>query len=53
MSPPSIFRFGVLRQGFDKFYSVSFQARLSFWVYSLKFLARLKAYLLTNFSFPP
>jgi len=30
MFPSSIFRSGVLRQGFDKFYSVSFQARLSF-----------------------
>jgi len=28
--PPPIFRSGVLRQGFDKFYSVSFQARHSF-----------------------
>jgi len=27
--PPHIFRSGVLRQGFDKFYSVSFQARHS------------------------
>jgi hypothetical protein len=27
--PPFIFRSGVLRQGFDKFYSVSFQARHS------------------------
>jgi len=27
--PLSIFRSGVLRQGSDKFYSVSFQARLS------------------------
>jgi hypothetical protein len=51
--PLSIFRSGVLRQGSDKFYSVSFQARLSFWVYFLEFLARLKANLVTNFSFPP
>ncbi len=29
MFPSPIFRSGVLRQGFDKFYSVSFQARLS------------------------
>jgi hypothetical protein len=27
--PPSIFRSGVLHQGSDKFYSLSFQARLS------------------------
>jgi hypothetical protein len=32
MSPFSIFRSGVLRQGFDKFYSVSFQARQSFFI---------------------
>jgi hypothetical protein len=35
MFPPPIFRSGVLRQGFDKFYSVSFQARHSFFVSSL------------------
>jgi hypothetical protein len=29
MFPFSIFRSGVLRQGFEKFYSVSFLARLS------------------------
>jgi len=28
--PPHIFRSGVLRQGSDKFYSVSFQARHRF-----------------------
>jgi len=33
--PLSIFRSGVLHQGFDKFYSVSFQARLSLSVCSL------------------
>jgi hypothetical protein len=32
MFPSPIFRSGVLRQGFDKFYSVSFQARLSLFV---------------------
>jgi hypothetical protein len=32
MFPSSIVRSGVLRQGFDKFYSVSFQARHSFFV---------------------
>jgi hypothetical protein len=32
--PSSIFRSGALRQGSDKFYSVSFQARLSFFVFS-------------------
>jgi hypothetical protein len=31
--PLPIVRSGVLRQGSDKFYSVSFQARLSFFVY--------------------
>jgi len=30
MFPPPIFRSGVLRQGCDKFYSLSFQARRSF-----------------------
>ena len=53
MSPLSFSRSGVLRQGFDKFYSVSFQARLRFLVCFLKFLTRLKANLVTNFSFPP
>ena len=53
MSPFSIFRSGALRQGSDKFYSVSFLARLSFWVCFLESLARLKANLVTNFSFPP
>jgi hypothetical protein len=48
-----IFRSGVLRQGFEKFYSVSFQARRSLVRYSQEFLARLKANLVTNFSFPP
>jgi hypothetical protein len=33
--PPPIFRSGVLRQGSDKFYSVSFQARLSLFFSSL------------------
>jgi hypothetical protein len=32
MFPLLIVRSGVLRQGFDKFYSVSFQARHSFFV---------------------
>jgi hypothetical protein len=32
ISPLSLSRCGVLRQGFDKFYSVSFQARHSFFV---------------------
>jgi hypothetical protein len=32
MFPPPIVRSGVLRQGSDKFYSVSFQARHSFFV---------------------
>jgi hypothetical protein len=32
ISPLSLSRSGVLRQGFDKFYSLSFQARLSFFV---------------------
>jgi hypothetical protein len=32
MFPSSIFRSGVLHQGSDKFYSVSFQARHSFFV---------------------
>ncbi len=35
MFPLLIFRSGVLRQGFDKFYEVSFQARLSLFVSSL------------------
>jgi len=35
MFPPPIFRSGVLRQGCDKFYSVSFQARLSLLASSL------------------
>jgi hypothetical protein len=35
MFPPPIFRSGVLRQGSDKFYSVSFQARLSLLASSL------------------
>jgi hypothetical protein len=33
--PSSIFRSGVLPQGSDKFYSVSFQARLSLLAFSL------------------
>jgi hypothetical protein len=33
--PFSIFPSGALRQGFDKFYSLSFQARLSLLVSSL------------------
>jgi hypothetical protein len=33
--PSLIFRFGVLSQGSDKFYSLSFQARLSLLVSSL------------------
>jgi hypothetical protein len=32
MFPPFIVRSGVLRQGFDKFYSVSFQARLKLFI---------------------
>jgi hypothetical protein len=32
ISPSPIVRSGVLRQGFDKFYSVSFQARHSFFI---------------------
>jgi hypothetical protein len=51
--PFSLSRCGVLRQGFDKFYSVSFQARRSLVCHFQEFLARLKAYLVTNFSFPP
>ena len=51
--PPPIFRSGVLRQGSDKFYSVSFQARLRFLVCFLESLTRLEANLVTNFSFPP
>jgi len=53
ISPLSLSRCGVLRQGSNKFYSVSFQARRSFFRYFQKFLARLKANLVTNFSFPP
>jgi hypothetical protein len=52
-SPFSLSRCGVLRQGFDKFYSVSFQARRSLVCHFQEFLARLKANLVTNFSFPP
>jgi hypothetical protein len=53
ISPLSFSRSGVLRQGFDKFYSVSFQARRSLVCHFQEFLARLKANLVTNFSFPP
>jgi len=45
ISPLPIFRFGVLRQGSDKFYSLSFQAILSlfFWLLGLSLAWKLSS----------
>jgi hypothetical protein len=51
MFPPFIFRCGVIRQGFDKFYSVSFQARRSLVRFFVDPSLAWKL-TVTNFSFP-